>query len=205
MPNFLKNKPPLKLVVTLLASVMALLLILPFVAFVWRTVTTFSGDVALDVAPVLSAIGISLGTTAVSLLLILLFGTPLAYLLARYTFPFKRLLAIFVELPIVMPPRCGWAGTPYCFWSAWFTGRTFGRLEHQHYLYGNGRHPGPSLCGRPLLHSCCPNPLFGSPLRTGTGRQHRRCRWLAHLLAYHSAPQPSGLLWLDSFSVGRGL
>ncbi|MCB8945444.1 MAG: molybdate ABC transporter permease subunit [Ardenticatenaceae bacterium] len=51
-----------------------------------------------------SAIGISLGTTAVTLLIIILFGTPLAYVLARYHFPLKRFLVIFVELPIVMPP-----------------------------------------------------------------------------------------------------
>ena len=78
---------------------------------------------------VLRAIGISLGTTAVSLIFILLFGTPLAYILARYTFPLKRLLAIFVELPIVMPPvvaglalltafgRRGLLGAPLADWN----------------------------------------------------------------------------------------
>ena len=83
---------------------MVLLLVLPFVAFVWRTLTMMGSDVSLDGGPVLSAIGISLGTTAVSLLVIVLCGTPLAYALARYDFPFKRMLAIFIELPIVMPP-----------------------------------------------------------------------------------------------------
>lgn len=83
---------------------MALLLVLPFIAFIWRTLMMISGEAALDIEAVMSAIGISLGTTSVSLLIILLFGTPLAYTLARYDFPLKRLLAIFVELPIVMPP-----------------------------------------------------------------------------------------------------
>ena len=38
------------------------------------------------------------------MLLIILLGTPLAYYLARYPLRFKRLLSIFIELPIVMPP-----------------------------------------------------------------------------------------------------
>jgi molybdate transport system permease protein len=36
--------------------------------------------------------------------LIVLLGTPLAYFMARHHFPFKRLLMVLVELPIVMPP-----------------------------------------------------------------------------------------------------
>lgn len=94
---------PFNITTGLLAAVMALLLVLPFIAFVWRTMM-IGGDASLEIEPVLSAIGISLGTTAVSLIIIILFGTPLAYSLARYNFPLKRVLAIFVELPIVMPP-----------------------------------------------------------------------------------------------------
>lgn len=87
-----------------LALLMGVFLILPFVALVWRAVT-LEGDVAtLDVAGIWSAVWLSLLTTAVSMLLLILFGTPLAYVLARYHFPFKRLLTLFVEIPIVMPP-----------------------------------------------------------------------------------------------------
>ena len=45
-----------------------------------------------------------IGTILFHILLIVLFGTPLAYILARYRFPFKRYLSVLVELPIVMPP-----------------------------------------------------------------------------------------------------
>lgn len=87
----------------LLALIMAAFFIIPFVALVWRALTlpgaTTGGDASL-----LSALTLSLGTTALSVLLIVLFGTPLAYVLARYRFPFKRLLSVLVELPIVMPP-----------------------------------------------------------------------------------------------------
>ena len=47
---------------------------------------------------------LSLETTTVTLLLTLVFGTPTAYLLARGTFPGKRLLDSVVDLPIVVPP-----------------------------------------------------------------------------------------------------
>jgi molybdate transport system permease protein len=38
------------------------------------------------------------------MLIVVTLGTPLAYGLARRRFPLKRLLSIFVEIPIVMPP-----------------------------------------------------------------------------------------------------
>lgn len=85
------------------ATLMALFLILPFVALVWRAVT-LEGSIGEDGLSVITAVWLSLGTTAVSVLLTLLFGTPLAYVLARRRFPLKRLLTVFVELPIVMPP-----------------------------------------------------------------------------------------------------
>ena len=53
---------------------------------------------------VLSAIRVSLQTTLVSLICIVLFGTPLAYLLGRHTFPAKRLLDTLVDLPTLLPP-----------------------------------------------------------------------------------------------------
>lgn len=86
-----------------LASVMALFLILPFVALLWRAVT-LDGAVSAESLSVGAALWLSLGTTAVSVLLTLLLGTPLAYVLARRSFPLKRLLTVFIELPIVMPP-----------------------------------------------------------------------------------------------------
>ncbi len=55
-----------------------------------------------DVLP--PAIGLSFATTGVSLLLTVAFGTPLAYVLARSRFRFKRFINALVELPIVLPP-----------------------------------------------------------------------------------------------------
>ncbi len=50
------------------------------------------------------AIRLSLGTTAISAVLILLSGTPLAYALARWRFTGRRLVDTLVDLPVVLPP-----------------------------------------------------------------------------------------------------
>lgn len=87
----------------LLAVGMAFFLIVPLIALIWRSFT-LEGHVATQTPSILSAVLLSLGTTAITLLLTVLFGTPLAYFLARYNFPFKQLLTTLIEIPIVMPP-----------------------------------------------------------------------------------------------------
>ncbi len=90
-------------VTAVLAALMAFFLIVPLVGLVWRALT-LPGTAVLDPNSISDAILLSLTTTAISVLLIILLGTPLAYVLARYPLRFKRLLTIFIELPIVMPP-----------------------------------------------------------------------------------------------------
>jgi molybdate transport system permease protein len=58
----------------------------------------------LGQASLVSSLSLSLLTTSISMLLVVLLGTPLAYVLSRHHFRFKKLLAVVVELPIVMPP-----------------------------------------------------------------------------------------------------
>jgi molybdate transport system permease protein len=91
------------IVTAVLAGMMALFLIVPFIALIWRAFT-LEGHLAATTFSVFSAVMLSLGTTSLTMLLILVLGTPLAYILARYNFPLKRLLTIFIEIPIVMPP-----------------------------------------------------------------------------------------------------
>jgi molybdate transport system permease protein len=50
------------------------------------------------------AIAVSIRTTFTSLGLIILFGTPLAYLLGRHRFPLHRAADALVSLPTVLPP-----------------------------------------------------------------------------------------------------
>jgi molybdate transport system permease protein len=90
--------------VALPAGLFALFLGLPVLTLVARAVVDGSlGEVAGSAA-VLSALGLSLGTTAVSLVVTIGVGLPLAVLLARRSFRGRWLLESIVDLPIVLPP-----------------------------------------------------------------------------------------------------
>lgn len=91
------------LVAVILALIMALFFVVPFVALIWRAVT-LEGNLSAAELSIFPAVMLSLGTTAVTVVLIVLLGTPLAYFLARHSFPLKRLLTVLIEIPIVMPP-----------------------------------------------------------------------------------------------------
>ncbi len=91
-------------VIITLAALGLGLLILPPVALILRAVTGFAHPDGLLGWPLVSALSLSLGTTALSMGVVVILGLPLAYAFARYEFPLKRLLNLLVELPIVMPP-----------------------------------------------------------------------------------------------------
>ncbi|MGI8923788.1 MAG: ABC transporter permease [Fimbriimonadales bacterium] len=59
---------------------------------------------SLQTAEAQGAMKLSLYTSVVTTLLALILGTPLAYLLARRTFPFRGALDTLVDLPILIPP-----------------------------------------------------------------------------------------------------
>lgn len=79
------------------------LLILPIVALALASSPAELWH-ALDHPRVLPALGLSLRTTALSLLVVVLTGTPLAWWLARARHPAARVIEAAVELPIVIPP-----------------------------------------------------------------------------------------------------
>jgi len=78
-------------------------LVLPVVALLMRVPLTTMGEY-LTKPVVLDALRLSLFTSLTSLALIVILGTPLAYVLGRRNFPGKRLLETLVEVPLVMPP-----------------------------------------------------------------------------------------------------
>jgi molybdate transport system permease protein len=92
------------------AAVVALVfLVLPVVAIFTRVppghlVRLLSNPVVTD------ALVVSFKTTAIAQALILLLGTPLAYLLASRSFPGRTLLVTLVELPLVLPPAVAGLG-----------------------------------------------------------------------------------------------
>jgi molybdate transport system permease protein len=87
-----------------LAALAAVLLAAPIVVLVGRAVL---GGALADTAAasvVLGALWLSLLTTAVSLVLTVAIGLPLAIVLARRTFRGSALLETVIDLPIVLPP-----------------------------------------------------------------------------------------------------
>ncbi|MDP9182868.1 MAG: ABC transporter permease [Actinomycetota bacterium] len=61
------------------------------------------------------ALRLSLLSATLALLLSLLIGVPLAWVLARLTFPGRRLLRALVTLPLVLPPVVGGVALLYAF------------------------------------------------------------------------------------------
>lgn len=80
-----------------------LFLILPLLALIWRTDLA---EIGIHLAQPMArrAIFLSLWTSATATLLTVLFGTPLALLMARRRFPLSRALDTFIDLPTVLPP-----------------------------------------------------------------------------------------------------
>jgi molybdate transport system permease protein len=86
------------------AGVFTVFLALPVVTLIARSVLDGSlGEVAGS-SGVVTALTLSLATTAVSLVLTVAFGLPLAVVLARRSFRGKWLVEAIVDLPIVLPP-----------------------------------------------------------------------------------------------------
>ena len=76
----------------------------PLAALAWRGIA--GGQLADNVTTslVLDSLRLSAITSTVTLAVAVLAGTPLAYLLARRTFPGKIVVDLLVDLPIVLPP-----------------------------------------------------------------------------------------------------
>lgn len=91
----------------LLASVSAvvvLFLAVPLLSVVVRWAESGVGLGLLGHPIAVNALILSMGTTFTSLALIIAFGTPLAYALARGRFPGRRVLQTLVDVPMVLPP-----------------------------------------------------------------------------------------------------
>lgn len=87
-----------------LAGVSALFLGLPVVVLVARAIFDGSLAHALTAQVVLSALALSLTTTAISLVITVAFGLPLAFVLARRHFRGSGWVEAIVDLPLVLPP-----------------------------------------------------------------------------------------------------
>ncbi|MFB6162026.1 MAG: ABC transporter permease subunit [Halococcoides sp.] len=88
-------------IVALLGAVLVVSLLVPVVSFLGTGGLTLT---AVTDPATLSALHTSLVTAGTATGLATLFGVPLAYVLARYSFPGKRLVEAVVVLPLVLPP-----------------------------------------------------------------------------------------------------
>ena len=95
------GRPPLLLLVP--GSIAAALLVVPLIALVLDTPWSDLGAQLADPA-VRDALWLSGLTSALTVALCVLLGTPLAWLLARVDFPGRRLLRGLVAVPLVLPP-----------------------------------------------------------------------------------------------------
>jgi len=94
---------PVRVLVGLLAGIFFLFLALPLASLLLRESPSQLWSVLMQ-PEVLEAVQLSVLTTVISILLTVLFGLPVAYLLARVPFPGRRVLEILVTLPSVLPP-----------------------------------------------------------------------------------------------------
>jgi molybdate transport system permease protein len=96
------------------ATVALLFLLLPLAGLLirapWRGLPALLGDPSVRQALRLSLLSASAATG-----LSLLFGIPLAWVLARLRFPGRRLVRALVTLPLVLPPVVGGVGLLYAF------------------------------------------------------------------------------------------
>ncbi len=90
--------------VVVLASLGLAFLALPVAALLLRAIESGALLSALAGRAVLDALLLSLSSTAISLAIVIVLGTPLAFVLARSRFPGKALAEALVDLPIVLPP-----------------------------------------------------------------------------------------------------
>lgn len=98
------QRPPAAAVA--LAVVAIAFFALPFAGLLWRVPWSRLWDV-LSSSEVRAALRLSLVTSVIAALLSLLFGVPLAWLLARVNFPGRRFVRALCTLSMVLPPVVG--------------------------------------------------------------------------------------------------
>jgi molybdate/tungstate transport system permease protein len=94
--------PRFTLTFALAASLLVLFVVLPLAATIFATTPQALGETLFD-AEVNRSISLTFLAAALATALTLLTGLPLAWLLARYRFPAKRLVEGIVDLPVIIP------------------------------------------------------------------------------------------------------
>jgi molybdate transport system permease protein len=112
------------------AAVALAFLLVPIVA-IFARVTPGKLIAQLSRPVVTDALVVSLKTSGIAQALVLLFGTPLAYLLATRRFRGRSLAVVLVELPLVLPPAVAGIGLIAAFGRVGLLGGTLDALGVQ--------------------------------------------------------------------------
>lgn len=94
--------PPLTMI--LLGSLFVAFLAVPLGALLWRAFDDEHAWTYVDDPIVTEALKLSLVTSSVTLIVAFALGTPVAFLLARWKFPGRRIIEAMLDLPLVLPP-----------------------------------------------------------------------------------------------------
>lgn len=92
-----------KIALGILATPMLLFVLIPLLSLLIRT----QPDVLIRYLrddDVVQAVGLSIATSSISTLLAVVVGTPLGYVLGRYTFRGRTCIETLIDLPMVLPP-----------------------------------------------------------------------------------------------------
>jgi molybdate transport system permease protein len=100
--------------ITALAAIAVAFLLVPFAALLQRAPWTDLGHL-LGTSVVTDALRLSITSALAAMALALVFGVPLAWVLARATFRGRSVLRALVLLPMVLPPVVGGAALLFAF------------------------------------------------------------------------------------------
>jgi molybdate transport system permease protein len=103
------------------------LIVVPLIGLVQRAPWSSLGD-QLSSHAVRQALGLSLRCSLSAVGLSLALGVPLAWMLARTSFPGRRLVRALVLVPMVLPPVVGGVALLYAFGRRGFAGHLLERL-----------------------------------------------------------------------------
>ena len=91
----------------LLGAILAVVFFaLPFIGLLWRTPWSSIGDI-VSVPAVRQALWLSIRSSVLSTLICFIFGVPLAWLLARVSFPGRQFVRALTTLSMILPPVVG--------------------------------------------------------------------------------------------------
>lgn len=125
-PRAPRTGTPVAAIATIAATVLlAAFVVLPFVALLLR-VSPAQMWARLGEPVVLDALRLSLLTSVAATAIVVLLGTPVAWLLATREFKAKRVLEVLLDLPMVLPPTVAGFALLMAFGRAGLLGATLG-------------------------------------------------------------------------------